>query len=178
MAKGVRFFMDTQDEREFAESAIGDGTVVFIPQTSDRVPLPEFRRPEEANHLKHPTALELWNKAIIPRLSIRQYAPKIFGVDAGNNDPIIGFRRSFRYENILVAGELSGEMYALDKDRKQLVYKGKDFEQWYNSLARWIRRHYERDTKYGIYIGPSAQKMHERGEIQLAQAIMADGRPI
>jgi hypothetical protein len=77
-----------------------------------------------------------------------------------------------------VAGELSAEMYALDRDSEQLVYKGKDFEQWYNSLSHWIRRHYGRDPKHGMYIGPCAQRMYERGEIQLAQALMEGGRAI
>jgi hypothetical protein len=51
MAKGVRFFMDTDDERDFAEFAVQNRNIVFIPQTSDTQPLPEFRRLEEANNL-------------------------------------------------------------------------------------------------------------------------------
>ena len=166
--------MDAEDEREFAEFVLQDKNVVFIPQVSDTTPLLEFRYPAEANHLKHGTALRIWNKAICERLTLKQYAPNVFAADIGNNDPLIGFERSFFRVPILVAGQLSAEMYSLDAVRKQLVYKGKEFEQWYNKLARWIRRHYERE-KLGMYIGPSAHQAYERGEIRLADHMMTHG---
>ncbi len=120
--------------------------------------------------------MQIWNKAICERLTVQQYAPSVFAANVGNNAPLIGFRRSSLHGTVLVAGGLSAELYALDPIRNQFVYKGKAFEQWYNQIARWIRRHYERDPKYGMCIGPNAQQLFERGEIQLAQFMTAAGR--
>jgi hypothetical protein len=175
MAKSVNFFMDSQDEHAFADFVVSDEKVVFIPQVSHDISPPEFRQLEQANTLKNPMALQIWNKSILPRLTLDQYAPGIFSANVSNNDPIIAFRRSFSQGNVLVAGELSAEMYSLHPSTKQLIFKGKDFEQWYNALARWVRRYYKREDKYGIYIGPSAIQAAKRGAIVLAQHLTAHG---
>lgn len=175
MGKSVSFFMDRDDEREFSTFVQSDESVVFIPQASDTFTLPEFRSPHEADRLTHKNALLIWNKRICEKLVVKQFAPNVFAADVGNNTPLIGFRRSSLHGTIRVAGELSAEMYALDSASSQLVHKGREFEQWYNRLSRWIRRHYARDPKYGICMGSGVRRAFELGQIQLAQHMTPNG---
>jgi hypothetical protein len=51
----------------------------------------------------------------------------------------------------------------------------REFEQWYNKLARWIRRHYTRDPKYGDNIGPRAREAYENGTLALAEHLTPKG---
>jgi hypothetical protein len=50
----------------------------------------------------------------------------------------------------------SGEQYAL-------VRKDPAFEEFYDRLARWMRRTYKRDTATGSYVGPAAQRRRDGG---------------
>lgn len=167
--------MDEKDELEFAEIVLSSPNVVFLPQVSNTNPLPEFRSLADANVLEHRLSLQIWNKMLTESLTIEQYAPNIFSTGCIGNDLLIGLSRSFSRGTILVAGEISAEMYSLDKISQQFVYKGKDFEKWYNKLARWIRNNYERDPKYGFCIGPSAKQALDRGKITLAQHMTLEG---
>ena len=174
MGKQIAFFMDKNDESEFSKFVLTTGNVVFAPATADTPTLPEFLCSEEANNQKNSFGLVIWNKAITDHLCLRQYGPGIFAVDSANQS-VIEFSRSFLHDKTLIAGRLWAEMNSFDKVNKQLVYKGSNFEKWYDSLARWIRRRYKRDPKYGISIGPSAHKAFEGCEIKIAQHLTVNG---
>jgi hypothetical protein len=59
---------------------------------------------------------------------------------------------------------MQGRIYA-DTDRP----KGKEFDEWYKSLAGWIRRNFAKNPVTGLdgYIGPAVLQWFENGGILL-----------
>jgi hypothetical protein len=168
MGKQVNFFMMGEDEQQFAEFILQDRRVVFVPEVAQSKPIPQFRSLEEADRTNYPQALLIWNRGIGRALTVKQYGAGNVRVDKAN-DAVIEFHRSILHNGkVLVAGRIWAEMVKFDEDRIQTTYKGKDFERWFDSIARWLRTEYEREAKYGIYIGHQAKRLAETGQIQLA----------
>lgn len=169
--------MTAEDEREFAQFVREDPDAVFIARQTRTSKILEFSYPEEADrseHLQHRTELCIWNKRICGKVTMVQYSPQSFAV-RGINEELIEFSRCFLHGRTLVAGRLYADMYSLDEARKQLIRKGIEYEKWYNKLARWIRRHYTRDPKYGDNIGPRAREAYESGTLALAEHLTPKG---
>jgi hypothetical protein len=176
MGKQISFFMTSEDEREFAQFVTEDPDVVFIPRQSKTSNVLEFLYPEEADHserIQHRT-LCIWSKRICGKVTMVQYSPESFAV-RGINEELIEFSRCFLHGRTMVAGRLYADMYSLDEAAKQLIRKGIEYEKWYNKLARWIRRHYTRDPKYGNNIGPRAREAYESGTLALAAFLTPKG---
>jgi hypothetical protein len=51
-------------------------------------------------------------------------------------------------------------------EQHMLVRKSDAFINWANSLLKWIRRSYERDSR-GIYVAPNALELSKAGKLQL-----------
>ena len=174
MGKQIRFFMTAEDEREFAQFVTEDPDVVFIPRQSKTSSVLEFSHPEEADQIQQRISLWIWNKRICGKVTTVQYSPESFAF-RGINEELIEFSRCFVHGRTMVAGRLYADMYSLDEAGKQLIRKGMEFEQWYNKLVRWIRRHYTRDPKYGDNIGPRAREAYEGGTLALAEHLTPKG---
>jgi hypothetical protein len=79
-----------------------------------------------------------------------------------SNAPVIEFSRSVvRSDGYIAHGRIWAEMYRLEGDA--LVYKGKDFEAWYDHIARWLRRNFKRIKGEDGYFGQSALKWYQEG---------------
>ncbi len=52
-------------------------------------------------------------------------------------------------------------MYATDG--VEFIYKGEEFENWYNELAQWLRGNLKRAKGVHDYIGKEALKWHRDG---------------
>lgn len=177
MGKQINFFMTAEDEREFAQFVREDPDAVFIARQTTTSKLLEFSYPEEADrseHIQHRTHLCIWNKRICREVTMVHYSPESFAV-RGINEELIEFSRCFLHGRTMVAGRLYANMYSLDEARRQLIRKGTEYERWYNKLARWIRRHYTRDPKYGYHIGPRARGAYESGTLALAAFLTPRG---
>jgi len=170
MGKQITFFMNSDDEREFVEFVGQNPSTVFIQTHGDRQHFTEFRYPEEMNLSNYLSSFWwIWNKEICGKLTVRQFKPDAFALDTEETSGLVQFHRSFPRGKVLLAGRLWAEMYALDRANQQLVYRGKEFEKWYDKLARWIRNRYTRDPKYGDYIGSGARAAYERGDVDIAE---------
>jgi hypothetical protein len=177
MGKQIRFFMTAEDECEFAQFVREDADSVFIARQTRTSDILEFFLPEQAERsepIRHKTALCIWNKRICGKVTMVQHSPESFAV-RGINEELIEFSRCFLHGRTMVAGRLYADMYSLDEAGMQLIRKGKEYEKWYEKLARWIRRHYTRDPKYGNNIGPRAREAYERGSIELAEYLTPRG---
>lgn len=78
---------------------------------------------------------------------------------------VIEFTRSLLLpnRNSLTRGRIWAEMRRLEGDR--FVYKGEEFEDWYDSIAAWIRKRYRKVGTRPIYFyaGPQANTWHQAG---------------
>lgn len=178
MGKQISFFMTAEDEREFAQFVREDPDTVFIARQARTSDVLEFSYPEEADRserIRYSDTLLIWNKRICAKVTMRQYSPESFAVGDEMNKELIEFSRCFLHGRTIVAGRLYADMYSLDEAGKQLIRKGKEFERWYNKLARWIRRHYTRDPKYGNNIGPRAREAFESETLELAAFLTPKG---
>jgi hypothetical protein len=103
----------------------------------------------------------LWNRKILPSLE-REWvpSPEYFTVSELRM-PILEFTSSFTAtwegKPALGQGRLFG---AFDP----YLGKSPDFEKWYETLVRWIRRNYQKSpASTGGYVGPAAFRFYESG---------------
>jgi hypothetical protein len=176
MGKQVTFFMLREDEQEFANFVLQDRRVVFLPSQFATKQIHVYRNLTEASQPQYPGTLLIWNRGIGGELVMHEYGPGNVRIDK-SNEPVIEFCRSFQHGTHLIAGRIWAEMQVFDPSQTQVIHKGKDFERWYDSVARWIRRHYEHETKYGMYIGPQANKQYKSGKLDIAQ-LLTKPRPV
>jgi len=103
----------------------------------------------------------LWNRELLPYLE-RKWIPDpgYYTVD-GLSTPTLEFTSSFTAtwegKPALGQGRLFGNF-------EPYLGKPKAFEQWFDSLVRWIRRNYQKDS-YGLggYIGAGAYEFYKSG---------------
>ena len=174
MGKQVNFFMVSEDEQQFCEFVLADRRVVFLPEIHDRMPMPRYRSLLEANQSRYPNNLLIWNRGIGEELTITCHGPNNIQADK-TNDCLIEFHRSRLHGNILVRGRIWAEMRALRGEDPAFICKNPEFERWYDSIARWIRKRYRHDPKYGFYIGSRASELYTQQVIDLAQALTLKG---
>ena len=85
----------------------------------------------------------------------------VYSVDR-SNAPVIEFSPSFiRRDGRLVKGRIWAEMYRLEGGT--LVYKGADFEAWYDRIVRWLRRRFRRVEGVDGYFGQKALEWYREG---------------
>jgi hypothetical protein len=103
----------------------------------------------------------LWNRKILSSLK-REWVPSpgYFTVSELTM-PILEFSSSFTatWEGrpALGQGRLFGSF-------EPYLEKPQDFEKWYESLVRWIRRNYEKNPRgTGGYVGPAAYEFYKNG---------------
>lgn len=176
MGKQILFFMNAEDEREFAQFVLQDPDVVFIERQTDTSDIVECAAPGDPDRgfgVMSP-GLGIWSKRICPRVTMTKFASGSFWAHA-DNEEVIEFSRCTLHGRIMLAGRLYMDMHFLNETRTQLIRKSPEFEKWYNRLAGWIRRRYARDPKYGDMIGPRALEAYQNGTIELAEHLTPKG---
>jgi hypothetical protein len=166
------------DEYEFLQFACNSLSIVALTPTSHQPDLPIIQNPLVNLHSN--TRLRevlLWNttiplqeedyrksflheydaaKGAYEETRNAQYSIEIFSA------PVIQLNRSFiRSDGLLAKGRIWAEMYRLVEDK--YVHKGKEFEQWYNSIARWLRRNLKRVDEIDGYFGADALTWYKEG---------------
>lgn len=177
MGKQVRFYMMPEDELAFLRFVCQDQNVVLL---ADSSPTPELEiikdllsSPRQRSKLE--TVL-IWNKAFplrdndVREIHLTEYKGEIGAfIETGKviysvNTPsayVVEFSPSFVRGSELVKGRIWANMYRLEGDA--LVYKGKDFESWYDRIAQWLRRNFKRIRGVDGYLGPQALKWYQGG---------------
>lgn len=106
----------------------------------------------------------LWNRRLVPLLERKRIPdPGYYRVDEFSM-PILEFTPSltttWEGKPALVQGRLYG------------IFEGKpaEFEKWYDSLMRWIRKNYQKNPRgTGGYVGPAAFDFYNKGGYLLPQ---------
>jgi hypothetical protein len=166
MGRQINFFMAESDELDFLDAVHGMGGAFL-----------SFRQPR----MGHVSAVDILPPQTTPfahEMSIarQQDVPKIttnsftvgeFWLLDENNDDLIQFRRS-RVSNLIIS---SGRLW-IDTCRavwdpvsqeESLVRKSAQFVEFYDAIARWIRREYSKCDANGFWVAPAAKAASSSG---------------
>jgi len=180
MGKQVGFCMLLEDERMFLQFLSRDQDTVLLDR---RMPEPKLHVTTIGDALaslqqrQRWTEILLWNMAFpISEQDIRESHLQTYSedlkawVETGEIDyvvdksraPVIEYCPSFlRPNGSLASGRIWADMYRLEENN--LVYKGKEFELWYDRIARWLRRSFRRVAEINLYFGPRALEWYRGG---------------
>lgn len=165
MGRQIRFFMDNGDEERFLDFVKTTGDVVVLPLHSS------VANPESVPALPDISApfgyfVWLYNRSVPGNLETT-YVPaqKYYTVDE-EKSPVIEFSRSIREGRIIRPGRLWVELKYIDDDG-DWKFKEPEFKEWYEQLAKWIRKHYSHEINPDFYFGPGAAKIVRSGEVEV-----------
>jgi hypothetical protein len=145
MGKQVNFYMLEEDEEEFVSYLLDQAGAVLIGAGSLDGKVPFLKRlpaedapPAWRDHLY----LSRPGYPVFMQRGIMRAGPlqgrEVSFVDELDSS-VIEFTRSGLVGDRLTRGRIWAEMTRLEGDR--LVYKGEEFEKWYDRIAAWVRRH-------------------------------------
>jgi hypothetical protein len=170
MGKQVNFYMLEEDEREFVEFVLSDrktvilgsGSLQEVPPILDRLPVedspPIWRNDVYFWRQGYP----LFTRHVVMKVGPLQ-GQGVYYVDSSQSS-VIEFSRSLLLpdENMLTRGRIWAEMRRLEGDK--FVHKGEEFEEWYDSIAKWLRKRYRKiGTKPYFRIGSRAYNWYQAG---------------
>jgi hypothetical protein len=184
MGKQVRFYMLLEDERAFLQFLLADPAVVLVKQdpTAREVQVLE----DPLAHMQQRTRGDqvfVWNRAFpfhqdaIHVHRVRKYDDDESGsyIETGelsfSINPgltcVIEYLPSFLWrDGKLVKGRIWADMERLvygPDVTPDLVYKGAEFEAWYDSVATWLRRRFKRVKGVDGWFGRQALEWYRQG---------------
>jgi len=170
MGKQVNFYMLEEDEQEFVEFVLSDGKTVILGAGSLQETPPILDRlPVEDSPLIWRNDVYFWRRGypLFTDYGVMKAGPLqgqgVYFVDSSQSS-VIEFSRSLLLtdKNMLTRGRIWAEMRRLEGDR--FVYKGEEFEEWYDTIAAWIRKRYRKiGTRPYFYIGSQAYSWYQAG---------------
>jgi hypothetical protein len=142
MGRQINFFMTEEDELEFIGYLLLDANVVGFPfeLQSDNIEAMSLNPQEKSDRLN---IHSLWNKNISPGpcleyVSIQGY----YTIDVFESEVVEYSRSTYDKKGRLRAGRLWIETsYYNSSDPGRLHVKSEAFVDWYNQLAKWIKKH-------------------------------------
>ena len=105
----------------------------------------------------------LWNQRISPPVKIRFIKNGLYGIDETESE-VVEFFRCGKVDDRVSEGRIYIQTSFFD-DRSNFVKKGDQFIKWYESLARWIKKHavLTKETWRGkMYVMKAAYEFFER----------------
>lgn len=154
MGRQIHFHMLPEDQNAFLRFLQERDPVVVIARDSDSAEI----QPIADLDIGRDKTLCLWNRKILPSLE-REWVPSpgYFTVSELRM-PILEFTSSFRatWDGKPALGQ--GRLYGI------FTQKPPEFEKWYETLVRWIRRNYRRNPRgTGGYVGSAAYEFYKSG---------------
>jgi len=171
MGKQVNFYMIEQDEAEFLDFALDHPDTVILGSPSlNPEPLVLDGLPQDRSAVYWRDEVLLWKPGypLFIQPTVMKAGPhagqKLFFVDELRSS-VVQFVRSILLpeENLLTRGRIWADMRRLEGDH--FVYKGQEFERWYDTMAAWIRKRYRKigERSPYFYIGPQAYEWYQAG---------------
>jgi hypothetical protein len=163
MGRQIHFYMLPEDRNAFLLFVQEGGSVVVISRDADSSKV----RPLADIDVGNSKTLCLWNQRLLPLLE-RKWVPDpgYYRVDELRM-PVLELTPSlsttWEGKPALVQGRLFG-------DFDPHLEKPPQFEKWYESLARWMRKNYRKSpASIGGYVGPAAYEFYNKGGYLLPQ---------
>jgi hypothetical protein len=157
MGRQIHFYLTPEDRNAFFRYIQERDHVVIVPRDSHSREI----EPLSTSNIKPSRTVCLWNRKFLHHLE-RQWIPDpgYYRID-GLKTAILEFTPSFtgtwEGKPALGQGRLFGNF-------EPYLEKPKAFEQWFDSLVRWIRRNYQKNpSDLGGYIGPGAYEFYQSG---------------
>jgi len=168
MGKQVIFWTFPEDESIFIEHLRERKNIALLKPISNRpeVEIVDFN----LVHLSAEPILLIWDKTV--SIEDRHFIKTTKGrTDSDKHNyfkinrfdaPVIEYSRClFTSEKGLLRGRIWADMYSLQGQER--IYKGSEFEDFYNTIARWLRRNLTRIKELYAYMGPAALKWYREG---------------
>jgi len=153
MGKQITFYMTPKDRDEFLSVVQAFAPTVVALRDADVAAI----SPSDRAEIGSGKTLVLWNPALCSSLQ-RTWIddPGYFRVDT-LREPALEYMPSisatWKREAALLQGRLFGNF-------ESYLGKPEGFHKWYESLARWIRKNYSKNSNnVGGYIGPGAKQL-------------------
>jgi len=162
MGRQTQFHMMAQDCKQFLTFIRERNPVIVIPWTSKTWEIEQVQHPcEQAGWYC------LWNQVLLPSLACKYISESDQGpyyrVDSAL--PVIEFSYA------PPVPELWNGRPALMQGRvwAGFEHENKSFESWYNTVVRWIRKNFVKNTipSLGGYLGPAAYDWYRKGGVLL-----------
>jgi hypothetical protein len=169
MGKQVNFYMNAEDEGEFFDFVMKTGEVVLLPRVAASVPFEPVRMPPKPTP-EYPPGWPyfLFNRSLSSNL-VTKLGKTSYYLDPLSSS-VIEYSPSILHGSILYPGRIWAEFIYLN-DANSNIRKEPRFEDWYESIAKWIKARYKQVTytakmtgeevKLGI-AGPSALEFLEK----------------
>jgi len=163
MGRQIHFHQLPEDRDAFLDFAQEHDTVAIVSRDGDS---PEVEFVTDLNIAGGKT-LCLWNRKLLPHLERRWIPDSGYHRADGLRTPTLEFTHSFSTtwegKPALGQGRLFGD-FDLD------LGKPPEFEKWYDTLLRWIRKNYGKNPAGSTgYIGPAAFEFYKKGGYLLPQ---------
>ncbi len=162
MARQVTFFMAKEDEDAFLSFVRRTGDVVLIPSTSTSnlfQPLEVLPSPSSSEPWRQ---FWLWNRGIAPNYESEYVQENDRYVINGLLSSLVEFSRSYVKENTMYPGRIWAEFTTVDEETNDLGQKSREFRNWYEEMAKWIRREFMH-TGWMMFAGRGALKFQKEG---------------
>jgi len=160
MGKQITFFMTQEDEKDFLEAIRQLGPVKIVHNT--------FADESKMKIQFLPPVGTSANDANLSLLNIKagtaikhNYYPSQghYCIDLAESE-VVQFNRSKPLKRWLVNGRLWFD------ENCDMGKKSAGFLQWANSLLKWVRKNYQKDSA-GHFVGPHALRLAKGGKLQL-----------
>jgi hypothetical protein len=172
MGKQVNFYMMESDESQFIEFARTGRDLCIIPFPLRTASVPCLA---ELPKLDIPFwySVCLWDRSGSTDPALRYVSQQKYWIVDELNSEVIVFSRSIIDQGRLVRGRIWAEFIVWKQsDPPERLRKSKAFENWFDRLGRWIKRHSTRDAN-GDYILPGAIEYQRQGG-KLVQEVFAN----
>jgi len=162
MGRQINFYMLPEYEKEFISYVLQRKNVAMITVSF------ESKSPNIISSLPEPfsepfwRSIYFWDKNIDGKLETKYIEKHGYFLIDSLMSSVIEFSRSFIRDNFLVRGRIWAQLKYWKGN--EIVSKGKDFENWFNAIARWIRKHYQKTSELE-YIAPHALEWKKRGGV-------------
>jgi len=154
--------MTTEDEQEFMEFLRSTGDIVVLPLYSvhkDFQPVEALPDPYSG---KSWSQFWLFNRSVSKNLRIDLFSQqRHYAIDTLASS-VIEFSRSSVKDRMMGRGRIWADFTYFDSEKKVILLKEPAFKEWYETIARWIRKRYKH-VDWLIYAGPGTQKFLAEG---------------
>ncbi len=162
MGRQVTFFMAREDEDAFLSFVRATANVAIVPSVSENnnfQPVEKLPEPFSDDSWRQ---FWLWNRSITPSFRSDYVAEKGYYVINGLLSSLVEFSRSYVKDDTMYPGRIWAEFTIIDDERNDLAQKDRGFKNWYEDLAKWIRREFMH-TGWMMFAGRGALKFQEKG---------------
>ena len=155
MGRQILFYMRPEDQTTFLRKVRASDPVVITLRDSDSADAGPAAETSTRN------TLCLWNRRLLQRLG-REWVPDpgYFRVNILKSlvlEFTPSFESTWKGKPALGQGRIFGHF-------EPNLGKPAEFENWYETLTRWIRKNYAKSpASFGGYVGPDAYEFYEHG---------------